>query len=73
MLKAVLFDMDDTLVDINLSAFIAVWAKDMAGLLADVARKNPLATFATFTGAVLNLNNNAREDTDTGTNRAHCC
>ncbi len=70
MLKAVLFDMDDTLVDINLSAFIAVWAKDMAGLLADVARKNPLATFATFTGAVLNLNNNAREDTDTGTNRA---
>ena len=32
MLKAVAFDMDDTLLSINLSAFIAVFACAMAAL-----------------------------------------
>lgn len=70
MLKCIAFDMDDTLLSINLSAFIAVFAKDEATLLADVGRKNPLATFASLTGVMLDLNNNARSDDDTRTNRA---
>ncbi len=43
VLKAVVFDMDDTLLSINLSAFIAVFARDEAALLADIARKSPLS------------------------------
>ena len=57
MLKAVLFDMDDTLLDINLSAFIAVYLRDMAQLLGDVGRKNHFAAFAALTGIMLDLNN----------------
>lgn len=68
MLKAVVFDMDDTLLDINLSAFIAVYAMDMARLLADIARKSPLSMLATVTGAMLELNNNERPDDDLRTN-----
>ena len=70
MLKAVLFDMDDTLLDINLSAFIAVYLRDMAQLLGDVGRKNHFAAFAALTGIMLDLNNNARPDDDHRTNRA---
>lgn len=71
MLKAVAFDMDDTLLSINLSAFIAVFAKDEATLLADVGRANPLSMLATFMGTMLNLNNNARAEDDLRTNRAY--
>lgn len=71
MLKAVLFDMDDTLLSINLSAFIAVYARDEARLLADIARINPFSAFAAFGGALLNLNNNARDDGDDRTNLAY--
>lgn len=70
MLKAVVFDMDDTLIDINLSAFIAVYAMDVARLLADIARRNPLAMLATVTGAMLELNNNDRPQDDRRTNGA---
>ena len=70
MLKAVAFDMDDTLLSINLSAFIAVFAKDEAALLADIGRKNPFAAFAAYSGAMIDLNNNVREPDDTRTNRA---
>lgn len=70
MLKAVVFDMDDTLLSINLSAFVAILMKDEAALLADIARRNPLATLATWGGAMLDLNNNARPDDDTRTNLA---
>ena len=34
MLKAVVFDMDDTLLSINLSAFLAVYVRDEARLTA---------------------------------------
>ena len=65
MLKAVVFDMDDTLLSINLSAFIAVFARDEAALLADIARKSPLSMFATFGAALYALNNGERNDDDT--------
>lgn len=69
MLKAVAFDMDDTLLSINLNAFIAVWAKDESSLLAQVGRKNPLSMFAAFTAAMLELNGGVRAEDDTRTNR----
>lgn len=62
MLKAVVFDMDDTLLSINLSAFIAVYARDEAALLADIARKSPLSMFAAFGAALYALNNGERDD-----------
>ena len=39
-LKAVVFDMDDTLLSINLNAFIGMYALDEANLLAQAARKS---------------------------------
>ena len=42
MLKAVVFDMDETLLQINLSAFIARLARDEAGLLAQIGRRRLL-------------------------------
>ncbi len=40
-LKAVVFDMDDTLLSINLNAFIGMYALDEANLLAQAARTEP--------------------------------
>lgn len=70
MLKAVAFDMDDTLLSINLSAFIAVFLRDEARLLADISRKNPLSAFAGLVGVLRDLNSNARDADDARTNRA---
>lgn len=71
MLKAVVFDMDATLLDINLGAFVAVLAKDESKLLADIGRKNPLSMFAAYTAAVYELN---RADRDNAcTNRELFC
>lgn len=41
VIKAVLFDMDGTLLNLNFSAFIATYAADMSRLLGEVARCNP--------------------------------
>ena len=68
MLKAIAFDMDDTLLDINLSAFIAILMKDEATLLAQIGRKNPLAMFAVWSGALLAINNNDRAEDDRRSN-----
>lgn len=68
MLKAVVFDMDETLLSINLGTFIAMYARDVARLLADIGRKNPLAMFASLTGTFYALNANVREPDDTQTN-----
>lgn len=65
MLKAVVFDMDDTLLDINLGAFVAVLAKDESNLLADIGRKNPLSMFAAYTAAMLEMNRAERDNTCT--------
>lgn len=69
MLKAVVFDMDDTLLSLNLNAFIALWAMDESNLLAQVGRKNPLSVFAAFTGAMFEVNSAERTDNDRRTNR----
>ena len=70
MLKAVAFDLDDTLLSINLSAFVAILMKDEAALLADIGRRNSLAMLAVWGGAMLDLNNNTRPATDNRTNQA---
>ena len=70
MLKAVAFDMDDTLLSINLTAFIAVFARDEARLLADIGRKSPLSALAGLGGVLHDLNANARDEDDARTNRA---
>ena len=70
MLKAVLFDMDETLLDINLGAFCALWAKDVSEILADIGRKNQLAALVHLGAAFYALNRNDRAGTDNRTNRA---
>ena len=70
MLKCVAFDMDDTLLSINLSAFMVMLARDEAGLLAQVGRKNRLSMLTSYTAAMLELNGNGRAEDDARTNRA---
>ena len=71
MLKAVVFDMDDTLLSLNLGAFIAVLAKDEASLLAQVGRTNPFSMFAAYTATMLAVNGDGRGEDDRRTNRAY--
>lgn len=68
-LKAVVFDMDDTLLSINLSAFIGVFALDEANLLAQASRKSAVSVFTSLGGAMLELNNGERAAGDTRTNQ----
>lgn len=51
---------DDTLLSINLSAFIGVFALDEANLLAQVARKPIVSLFSPLGSAMLALNNGDR-------------
>ena len=62
MLKAVAFDMDDTLLSINLSAFCYVFLKDEVSLLGLVARKSPLMFLAPFSQAYLAMFDARRTD-----------
>ena len=68
MLKAIAFDMDETLLSINLSAFCYTFLRDEACLLASIARKNPLRLFVPLSRSFLALFNTGR--TDDLTNRA---
>ena len=70
MLKCVAFDMDDTLLSINLSAFMVMLARDEAGLLAQVGRKNRMSMLVAYTAAMLELNGDGRAEDDARTNRA---
>ena len=65
MLKAVVFDMDETLLQINLSAFIARLARDEAGLLAQIGRRRLLPVFAAYGTAMLELNQAGRDGSRT--------
>ena len=56
MLKAVVFDMDSTLLHINLNAFIAILAKDESELLAQVGRTGRAATLSAFYRALWAVN-----------------
>ena len=70
MLKAVVFDMDETLLDINLNAFIAIYGRDYANLIAQIGRGNLFATGARLGGILLDVNANRRSGTDNRTNGA---
>ena len=48
MLKAVLFDMDSTLLKINLNAFICVYVKEITRILASIARANEHVTLIEY-------------------------
>lgn len=69
MLKAIAFDMDETLLSINLSAFCWVFLRDEVNLLADIARRNPLTLFTPFSRAYLAMFDARR--TDDLTNQAY--
>ena len=62
--------MDETLLSINLSAFIAAYARDYAELLARIGRISPFAAAARLGGALFDLNANRRAGTDNRTNGA---
>lgn len=61
MLKAVVFDMDETLLQINLSAFIAVLARDESSLLAQIGRRDPFTVFAAYLRGMLDLQAGGRD------------
>lgn len=48
MLKAVLFDMDSTLLKINLNAFICVYVKEITRIIASIARTNEHITLIEY-------------------------
>lgn len=70
-LKAVAFDMDETLLSINLNSFIGMLALDEARLLADVARKRTFSVFSAYGRAMLDLNMGERAEDDARTNRVY--
>lgn len=62
MIKAVLFDLDDTLLRLNLAAFIARYVAGATRLLADVARTSPVAIGVPYARAFLAMDAQDRED-----------
>lgn len=62
MIKAVLFDMDSTLLDINLSAFLVAYAADVSRLMAEISGK-PTASFGpAFARCYLSMGDPKRAD-----------
>ena len=70
MLKAVVFDMDETLLSINLNAFILRYFKDVSSMLADIGRRSRGGTMARLGTILVDLNANRRSGTDNRTNLA---
>lgn len=66
MIRAVLFDLDDTLLRLNLMAFIARYVAGASRLLASAARVSPLSLAAPFAGSFLAID--AQDRTDSLTN-----
>ncbi len=62
MIKAVLFDLDDTLLRLNLTAFIARYVAGTTRLLASVARTSPVALGVPYVRAFLAMDAQDRED-----------
>ena len=62
MIKAVLFDLDDTLLRLNLTAFIARYVAGATRLLASAARTNPAALGVPYVRAFLAMDAQDRED-----------
>ncbi|MBM6775416.1 HAD family hydrolase [Olsenella profusa] len=62
MIKAVLFDLDDTLLRLNLSAFIVRYAAGAARLLGEAARMSPARLGVPFAKALLAIDSQRRTD-----------
>lgn len=62
MIKAVLFDLDDTLLRLNLTAFIARYVAGAARLLASAARTSPAALAVPFMRGFLAMDAQDRQD-----------
>lgn len=67
-LKAVAFDMDDTLLSINIGAFIAMFIMDEAHLLAQAGSRHTFSMFTSFASSLIALNADGRPMHDTRTN-----
>lgn len=68
VLKAVVFDMDETLLSINLNAFILRYFKDVSSMLADIGSRSRGGTMARLGTILVDLNANRRSGTDNRTN-----
>lgn len=62
MIKAVLFDMDDTLLDINLTAFMARYTADVSRMLAYICDKPTLAVARACARGYLAMDSKSRVD-----------
>ena len=62
MIKAVLFDLDDTLLRLNLTAFVTRYVAGASRLLASVARTSPVALGVPYLRAFLAMDAQDRED-----------
>ncbi|OUO35616.1 HAD family hydrolase [Olsenella sp. An290] len=62
MIRAVLFDLDDTLLSLNLSAFITRYVAGASHLLGEVARMSPLSLGLPYVRAFLALEDAGRTD-----------
>lgn len=58
MIRAVLFDLDDTLLSLNLTAFVARYAKGASELLAEASRQPTARVFAAYVRAFLAVEQN---------------
>ena len=64
VLKAVVFDMDETLLSINLNAFILRYFKDVSSMLADIGRRSRGGTMARLGTILVDLNANRRTEVE---------
>ncbi|MCH3968725.1 MAG: HAD family hydrolase [Atopobiaceae bacterium] len=62
MIKAVLFDMDDTLLSINLTAFVAVHAAKLTSMLSRISRTSAAPLGIAYTRAYLAISAEGRTD-----------
>lgn len=62
MIRAVLFDLDDTLLRLNLAAFVARHAAGLSGLLGRAARMSPMRVTAAYGRALLAIDDQSRTD-----------
>ncbi|MBP3883972.1 MAG: HAD family hydrolase [Olsenella sp.] len=65
MIKAVLFDIDDTLLDINLSAFVARYTLGKARILSRISRRPTALTLSHIAKSYLAVTSSNRKDSKT--------
>lgn len=71
MIRAVLFDLDDTLLDLNLTAFIGRYVAGASRLLSKAARMSPLALGVPFAKSFMALEDAGRTDSLTNEELFH--